>query len=179
MSPVTDLTEGNRVNNHLKGRTLLSPQVENGCEGAWSYCNSKSAQSLGTSRDSLKSKDAKSTFYPDFKLRSNTAHSSDYEATRNRFATEDVRVSSPLSGHRPPLIENNHASVTSVSDASVQVQSDGLVRPNCFHELSHWMLRLRHKYWKLQRIHIVGWWASHMIITLLLVHCLLRFPAKL
>lgn len=132
MSPVIDLTEVNRVNNHLKERALLSPQVENGCEGAWSYSNSKSAHeswNLGASRDSFKSEDAKSTLYSDFILGSNAAHSSDNEATRNRFATEDVRVASPLSGHRPPLIDNNHASATSVTDASVHLQSDVLVRP--------------------------------------------------
>lgn len=132
MSPVIDLTEVNRVNNHLKERALLSPQVENGCEGAWSYSNSKSAHeswNLGASRDSFKSEDAKSTLYSDFILGSNAAHSSDNEATRNRFATEDVRVASPLSGHRPPLIDNNHASATSVTDASVHAQSDVLVRP--------------------------------------------------
>lgn len=132
MSPVIDLTEANRVNNHLKERALLSPQVENGCEGAWSYSNSKSAHeswNLGASRDSFKSEDAKSTLYSDFILGSNAAHSSDNEATRNRFATEDVRVASPLSGHRPPLIDNNHASATSVTDASVHLQSDVLVRP--------------------------------------------------
>jgi hypothetical protein len=132
MSPVMDLTEGNRVNNHLKERVLLLPQVENGCEGARSHFNSKSAHeswNLGTSRDSFKSEDAKSTFYSDFKLGSNAAHSSDHEATRNRFATEDVRVSSPLNGHRPTLTENNHASATSVTDASVHVQSDVFMRP--------------------------------------------------
>lgn len=132
MSPVIDLTEVNRVNNHLKERALLSPQVENGCEGAWSYSNSKSAHeswNLGASRDSFKSEDAKSTLYSDFILGSNAAHGCDNEATRNRFATEDVRVASPLSGHRPPLIDNNHASATSVTDASVHLQSDVLVRP--------------------------------------------------
>ena len=124
MSPVIDLTEVNRVNNHLKERALLSPQVENSCEGAWSYSNSKSAHeswNLGTSRDSFKSEEAKSTLYSDFILGSNAAHSSGNEAARNRFASKDVRVASPLSGHRPPLIDNIHASATSVTDASVHV----------------------------------------------------------
>ena len=68
-------------------------------------------------------------FNSDFILGSNAAHSSDNEATRNRFAMEYVCVASPLSGHRPPLIDNIHASTTSVTDASVHVQFDVLVRP--------------------------------------------------
>lgn len=131
MSPLMDLKDGNRVNNHLKERALQSHQVDNGCEGAWSHSNSKSAHeswNLGACRDSFKSDDAKNTFYSDIKVGSNAAHSSDYEATRNRFA-KDVRVSSPLNGHKPPLVENNHASATNVTDTSVHAQSDVMVRP--------------------------------------------------
>ena len=42
---------------------------ENGCEGSWSYCNSKSVHescSFGTFRDSFKFEDAKSTIFLDF-----------------------------------------------------------------------------------------------------------------
>ncbi|GLJ32103.1 hypothetical protein SUGI_0646460 [Cryptomeria japonica] len=123
LSPVMDYNENKNVSSHLKERVVLG---ENSVEVSEPYYNTRSALSIGNSRDSLISEGSKSTFYSDYKVSGNVVQSLDNEASRNRFGTEDARLSSPHGGYRPRSSESN---LSPAIGSSVHVRSDSSVRP--------------------------------------------------